>query len=48
MKLARKIDESASDVVGYGMVNRCHQHCGGATDQHTDRVVNIPFVHGRW
>ena len=32
MKLARKIDESASDVVGYGMVNpmsstlwRCHR-----------------------
>ena len=23
-----KIDESASDVVGYGMVTRCHQHCG--------------------
>ena len=30
MKLARKIDESASDVVGYGMVTRCHQRCGGA------------------
>ena len=29
-----KIDESASDVVGYGMVTRCHQHCGGATDQY--------------
>ena len=28
----RKMDESASDVVGYGMVTRCHQHCGGATD----------------
>ena len=24
--------ESASDVVGYGMVTRCHQHCGSATD----------------
>ena len=32
MKLARKIDESASDFVGYGMVTRYHQHCGGAAD----------------
>ena len=28
MKLARKIDESASDVVGYGVATRCHEHCG--------------------
>ena len=40
MKLARKTDESASDVVGYGMVTRCHQHCGGATDQFIDRIVH--------
>ena len=31
MKFARKKDGPASDVVGYGMVTRCHQHCGGAT-----------------
>ena len=40
IKLARKIDEPASDVEGCGMVTRCHQHCGGATDQHIDRVVD--------
>ena len=48
MKLARKIDESASDVVGYGMLTRCLQHCAGATGQYIDRVVDIPIVHGRW
>ena len=48
MKLTRKIDESASDVAGYGMVTRCHQHYGGATDQYIDRVVDIPVVRGRW
>ena len=48
MKLARKTDESASDVVGYGMVTRCHQHCGGATDQYIDRAVDILMVRGRW
>ena len=47
MKLARKSDESASDVVGHGMVSRCHPHCGGATDQFIDRVVDIPVVRGR-
>ena len=26
------------------MVTRCHQHCGGATDQYIDRVVDIPVV----
>ena len=29
MKLTGKIDESASDVVGYGIVTWCHRHCGG-------------------
>ena len=48
MKLARKIDEPASDVRGYGMVTRRHQHCGGATDQYIDRAVDIPVVRGRW
>ena len=48
MKLAREIDESASDVVSYGMVTRCHKHCGGATDQYIDRVVVILVVRGRW
>ena len=46
MKLARKIDESASDVVRYGMATRCHQH--GATDQYIDRDVDIPVMSGRW
>ena len=32
MKYAKKIDESASDVVGCGLVTGCHQCCGGATD----------------
>ena len=48
MKFARKRDESASDVAGYGMVTRSHQHCGGATDQYIDRVVDIQVVRGRW
>ena len=47
MKLARKIDESASDVVGHGLVTRCHQHFGGATGQYIDRAVDIPAVRGR-
>ena len=47
MKLARKIDESASDVVGYGMATRCHQHCRGATAQYIDRVVDIQVERGR-
>ena len=42
------MDESASDVVGYGTVTRCHQHCGCATDQCIDRVVDSPVVRGRW
>ena len=45
MKLARKIDESASDVVEYGMVTRC---CGDATDRYIDRVLYIAVVRGRW
>ena len=40
MKLARMIDESASDVVGYGMVTQSHQHTGGPTDQYIDRVMD--------
>ena len=48
MKLARKINDSASDVASFGMVTRCHQPSGGATDQYIDRVVDIPVVRGRW
>ena len=48
MKLVRKTDESASDVVDYGMVTPCHRNCGGATDQYIDRVVEILVVRGTW
>ena len=41
MKLARKTDESASDVVGCGMVTQCHRYCGGATDQYINRDVLV-------
>ena len=54
MKLARKTDESASDVVGYGMATRRHQHCGGAADSvhrqssgHPGCVWKMVFYHAR-
>ena len=48
VKLTRKTVESASDIVGYGMVTRCHQHCGGAADSAHRQSSGHPGLRGRW
>ena len=42
VKLARKTDESASDVVGYGVATRVINNEGVPQIQYIDRVVDIP------
>ena len=50
MKLAGEIDESASDVAGYGMVEQPEvvNIVEVPQNQNIDRVVDIPVVRGRW